>query len=418
MSLVQETTVGAKAPTRRTLTVRLAPGLTLTHIRDSSGPWRIQVLTIDPSQPLTIQVATPGPMGTYARPSEIGRARGALAAINGDFSASPGRPLHPITRGGVVRTTGRQTGAGFGARIRAGIVGVEHAEISARDETTALSFRLAHVNAGRAGRNQVVAYTSYGGRAEKPQARSCWVRLRPVGPRAWAPGRLAMVRRYHVTRQGCTAAPAAVLRKTIVLSSRLRGPGSTILRSMGLGDVIRLRSSTGWTGVLDSIGGAPLLVSEGLNVAPTCSSYLCRQHPRTAIGVRADGKILLVTVDGREARSVGMNLNQLANLLRNLGARYAVNLDGGGGSTMWTSSRGIVNHPSDPYGERPVTSALVVLRGRVRAVRVMGASRLMTQVPVASAAEAATAQSLASADGGSTGGLLDLIAELAQGAAA
>jgi phosphodiester glycosidase len=418
MSLVSQTNVGAKAPGRRAVSVRLAPGLTLTHIRDPAGPWRIQVLTIDPSQPLTIQVATPGPMGTYARPSQIGRARGALAAINGDFSASPGRPLHPITRGGFVRTTGRQAGPGFGAGSRAAIVGVAHPAISARDETTARSFRLAHVNAGAPGRNQVVAFTRYGGRAEKPQARGCWVRLRVFGPRAWAPGRVAMIRRYHVTRTDCTIAPAAVPRKAIVLSSRLTGPGSTILRSIQLGDVIRLRSSTGWTGVLDSIGGAPLLVSGGRNVAPACSSYLCQRHPRTAIGVRADGKILLVTVDGRAARSVGMNLNQLANLMRNLGARYAVNLDGGGGATMWTSSRGIVNNPSDPSGERPVTSAVIVLRGRVRAVGVMGVARPITQVPVASAAEAATAQSLASTDGGSTGGLLDLISELAQGAAA
>jgi hypothetical protein len=77
-----------------------------------------------------------------------------------------------------------------------------------------------------------------------------------------------------------------------------------------------------------------------------------------------------------------------------------------------------VNNPSDPSGERPVTSAVIVLRGRVRAVGVMGVARPITQVPVASAAEAATAQSLASTDGGSTGGLLDLISELAQGAAA
>jgi phosphodiester glycosidase len=419
MSLVQEGGAGATTPTRRAVTTRLAPGLTLTHIHDTAGPWVIQVLTIDPSRPLTIQVATPGPMGTFARPSQIGKAWGALAAINGDFSASPGRPLHSIARGGFIRTTGRQTGPGFGARSRAGIIGVAHPTVSARDETNARTFGLAHVNGGEAGPNQVVAFTSYGGRAERPPARSCWVRLHAFGLRAWAPGRVAMIRRYHVTHRGCTIAPAAVPPNSIVLSSRLTGPGAANLRSMKVGHVLRLRWSTGWPGVLDSIGGAPLLVDEGLNVAPSCSSYLCWQHPRTAIGVRADGKILLVTVDGRQARSVGMNLTQLANLMRSLGARYAVNLDGGGGATMWTSSRGIVNNPSDPSGERAVTSAVLVLRRRVSVGRVAGVARPVGfHLPVVSAAEAATAQGLAAADGGSTGGLLDLIAALGQGAAA
>lgn len=401
--------------------MRLAPGLTLTQIRDTAGPWLIHVLTIDPSRPVSVAVATPGPMGTYARPSRIGRAWGALAAINGDFSASPGRPLHPIARGGFVKTTGRQTGPGFGAEIGGtGIVGVVHPRVWGRDETTGRTFGLAHVNAGEPGPSQVVAFTPYGGRAERPPARACWVRLRGVGRRAWTPGHLAMVRRYRVSARGCTVAAAPVRPRTIVLSSRLTGPGSASLRSMWKGHMVRLRWATGWTGVLDSIGGAPLLVSRGLIVAPSCSSYLCLRHPRTAIGVRADGKILLVSVDGRQTRSAGMTLIQLANLMRGLGARYAVNLDGGGGSTMWTSSRGIVSNPSDPSGERPVTSAVLVLRRRVPAGRTTGAGRpLLTHAPVASSSdsEAAAAQGLAEADAGSTGGLLDLISALAQGAA-
>jgi phosphodiester glycosidase len=419
MSFVPENGAGAATAARRVVTVRLAPGLTLTHIRDSRGPWRIHVLTIDPSRPVTVAVATPGPMGTFARPSQIGRAWGALAAINGDFSAFPGRPLHPIARSGFVKTTGRQIGPGFGTEIAGtAVVGVVHPRVWVRDETTAGTFGLAHVNAGQAGRNSVVAFTPYGGRAERPPARACWVRLRAIGRRAWAPGHVAMIRRYRVSARGCTVAPAPVPARTIVLSSRLTGPGSASLRSMWKGHVVRLRWATGWTGVLDSIGGAPWLVNRGLNVAPTCTSYLCRQHPRTGIGVRADGKILLVTVDGRQARSEGMGLIQFANLMRSLGARFAMNLDGGGGSTMWTSSRGIVSNPSDPSGERPVTSAVLVLRKRLPAGRTTGVARsFVTHVPVVpvSASEAAEAQSLAAADGGSTGGLLDLIEALGQG---
>ena len=70
-------------------TQTLAPGLTLTKITDPAGPWILRVLTIDPSKPPTIDIATAGgEIGSYARTSVIGDTRGALAAINGDFTVS------------------------------------------------------------------------------------------------------------------------------------------------------------------------------------------------------------------------------------------------------------------------------------------------------------------------------------------
>jgi exopolysaccharide biosynthesis protein len=74
--------------------------------------------------------------------------------------------------------------------------------------------------------------------------------------------------------------------------------------------------------------------------------------------------LLLVTVDGRSAASVGMTLVELADFMRTLGAWDALNFDGGGSTTMVIGDR-VVNTPSDRTGEREVGSALFIMkRGR------------------------------------------------------
>ena len=73
-----------------------------------------------------------------------------------------------------------------------------------------------------------------------------------------------------------------------------------------------------------------------------------------------DGKFLMITVDGREPGvSVGMTLQELAEYLLNLGAVDAMNLDGGGSTTMVLDGK-VVNKPSDPTGERKIGDAIVV----------------------------------------------------------
>ncbi len=82
--------------------------------------------------------------------------------------------------------------------------------------------------------------------------------------------------------------------------------------------------------------------------------------PRTAAGITEDGRLLLVTVNGRQpGLSTGMTLEELAGLMLELGARDAVNLDGGGSTTMVIRGR-VFNFPSDG-AERPVTGALVIV---------------------------------------------------------
>ena len=113
------------------------------------------------------------------------------------------------------------------------------------------------------------------------------------------------------------------------------------------------------------LGGGPALVRKGRPVSAADpgtydQGFSLKRHPRTAAGVLADGMLVLVTVDGRRpARSVGMTIAELEGLMIELGSVEAVNLDGGGSTTMVIRGK-VVNSPSDPTGERPVSDALLV----------------------------------------------------------
>ena len=77
-------------------------------------------------------------------------------------------------------------------------------------------------------------------------------------------------------------------------------------------------------------------------------------------GVTRDGRLLLVAVDGRApGYSAGLNFEEEAAVMLALGAVNAVNLDGGGSTTM-TVRGNIVTRPSDATGERPIADAIVV----------------------------------------------------------
>jgi hypothetical protein len=90
-------------------------------------------------------------------------------------------------------------------------------------------------------------------------------------------------------------------------------------------------------------------------------AFVAGRNPRTLAGVRPDGTLLLVTVDGgRPGWSAGMTLYEAARLMRSLGARDALNLDGGSSSTMTVRGE-VVNRPSDRVGERPVSNGLFVM---------------------------------------------------------
>ncbi len=394
------------APPRRTSsTQNLAPGLTLTRI-NTSEPMQIRVLTIDPAKAVSVDLASASStFGSYARPSTIGANHNALAAINGDFTVD-GRPLHPFAEDGFVRTSGLQSGGSFAvSKDETNVyLGPEALQMRGADVTAGTSFAVASSNSGAPGNGEVAAFTPAGGSLEKPPSDACSVRLLSSGKLHWNSGKLGLNKNWTVDVVKCQSAPVT-LGSGMVLSSKLNGAGADTLRSMRRGDTVRLSWNPGWAGVLDMIGGMPLLVSDGAVVAKNdCGTYFCDRNPRTAIGTTADGKILLVVVDGRAPGvSLGMTLVGLAREMTSLGATWAVNLDGGGGSAMWVKGQGLVNRPSDG-SERPVTNALLILPGGDA-----GEPTPVGRVPVLSGSDAADAARLAATDPGSTGGLLEAL---------
>ena len=114
----------------------------------------------------------------------------------------------------------------------------------------------------------------------------------------------------------------------------------------------------------DIIGGVPQLIKNGvIEITWEQEKYSKKdveiKHPRTAVAKLKDGKFLMVTVDGRSAESSGIGLQHLAEILLELGAIDAMNLDGGGSTTMFLDGK-IVNKPSDKEGERKVGDAILV----------------------------------------------------------
>lgn len=115
----------------------------------------------------------------------------------------------------------------------------------------------------------------------------------------------------------------------------------------------------------DIVGGIPQLIKNGKieitwKEEKIGKEFVETRHPRTAVAKLKDGKFLLVAVDGRQPNvSVGMNLYELSEMLLEFGAVEAMNLDGGGSTTMFVKDK-VVNSPSDKTGERPVSDAILV----------------------------------------------------------
>lgn len=121
-----------------------------------------------------------------------------------------------------------------------------------------------------------------------------------------------------------------------------------------------------WRQATSIVGGGPQLIKDGRveitnEAEKIVPAFVKDLHPRTAIAKLKSGQVLLITVDGRQpGESVGMSLTSLADLLIEFGAVEAINLDGGGSTTMVVRNK-LVNKPSDTSGERPVSDAILVL---------------------------------------------------------
>jgi hypothetical protein len=185
-----------------------------------------------------------------------------------------------------------------------------------------------------------------------------------------------VVRDDQVTGVGRAGGGTPIPRDGYVLSGS--GDAATLLRRATRRDAVQvttaLRTSTGAPLLLSEltgvVSGGPRLVDRGRVAVRTKAEgferpglygrFVAARNPRTLAGVKSDGTLLLVTVDGRRpGYSAGMSLTEAARLMQSLGAREAMNLDGGGSTTMVVGGR-VVNRPSDRGGERPVGDGVFV----------------------------------------------------------
>ena len=122
-----------------------------------------------------------------------------------------------------------------------------------------------------------------------------------------------------------------------------------------------VKMSPDWKDVNHILSGGPFLVKDGeiyVDMTAEKLTAIGGRNPRTAIGYTEDNHLILLTADGREGASIGLTLNELANLMKQLGCVNAMNLDGGGSTVMYVNGR-VVNKPA-VQGGIPLSHTLVI----------------------------------------------------------
>lgn len=158
--------------------------------------------------------------------------------------------------------------------------------------------------------------------------------------------------------------------------NRARHQQAAIVIDKGMLELKKWDQSPDWESKLPEANvmlSGPMLVFNHLTETLDTTSFTKARHPRTAIGVKPNGNVVLLTVDGRQENSAGMSLHELCNLMRWLGCSTAINLDGGGSTTLWVAghgANGVVNFPSDNKkwdheGSRKVAN-VILLKQRLK----------------------------------------------------
>ena len=358
------------------------------------GPWRIRLLTVDPRRFSGSLVASYGPdLERRETTSALAAAAGATAATNAGYfvldpaSGAPGDPAGVGLYDGrlLSETVGRRpalvlrsdarasaverlrwTGSVQGPRgRRLALDGIDRVPGLIRNcggTSDDLPTALPRHDVTCTDSAEVVALTPQFG-SRTPSGPGTEVVL-DRGSRVVAVhdvrGVALAVGQRSVQATGNVAddlASVAVVGRRLQVTTAVHGTGHRLLRPRR-GDFV--------------VNGGPELVRDGRVhvtpqrdgfVQPSPSVYYGFSHqrnPRTFAGIDAAGRTLIATVDGRSTSSLGTSIVETAALARALGMRDALNLDGGGSTTMVVGGQ-LVNSPSDAAGERPVGDALLVL---------------------------------------------------------
>ncbi len=341
---------------------RVEPGIEYLHERIGEAPWSIHVVKVDRRRVHFQLVATLAKRHIYGLASVAEQiesvtspASRPVAAINGDFFHIRPGPYQgdPV---GLQIVEGELVSAPTGASFW--VDGDGHpriGEVRAVFRATGpdglnLTFGLNEKRADGA----AVLYTPAIGPATRTSG-GLELTLERDGEGSWLPLRAG--ERYQARITAIDAEGDTTLRPDVMVLSI--GPelaqGLPAL-AVGMTLSLSLEMSPDLTGVPTALGGGPILLRQGKAANWT---HRPERHPRTTIGWN-DERLFLVVVDGRQAGlSVGMNYTELSALMLRLGCTDAMNLDGGGSSTLWLGGR-VMNSPSDGR-QRDVANSLIVV---------------------------------------------------------
>ena len=325
--------------------------------------------------PVVIHVITaPKPTGLYAlKPilsnnSILGRERvtsmekrfsgdATVAGVNGDlFSWTDGHPTGGLIRDGVLDSAPVDTRSTVGIDTD-GTVHVERVRLAGTWQGSGQRRILGINELPRA--NRATLYTRAWGARTPAENAGAQAIIQPLPPTTPNTPLVGTVTQYVTGGNQPIPADGAVL--------VARGSQAGFLAAeapLGAKVTILLTLTPPWANVLQAVGGGPVIVRDGKPVFRSLEGFttdqLAYRHPRTGVGQTADGRVLLVAVDGRQpGYSTGLTNFELALTMMRLGCVTASALDAGGSTTMAFDGK-LLNRPSDPGGERAVAEALTL----------------------------------------------------------
>ena len=357
-------------PAQASQPVPVGPGTSQLSVYQPQGPWAIHVLTVDVAdRNLRIESLLGGGGAQLGRQGVTKMLAGSasdwhtpIAAVNADFFAGTGHnavtiPLgFHVENGELVTFPDAYRTAFF--LTKEGRVGLERFHANAwLSGPNNLLYPITVMNRSPEAA-QVALFTPRFGAEARAEFTTTQVVLTdtvgPFTPDGQVTGKVSYVGigdRIGIPPNGAVLAA--------------NGVAGYALKDLKVGDqlTLKLAIEPKVGEIVQAIGGGPRLVRDGVvsvehRQESFADSFATRRHPRTGIGLRGS-ELLLVTVDGRQpGYSDGMTLTEFAQLFVQLGCQQALNLDGGGSTTMVVRGQ-IVNSPSDG-GERHVANALAL----------------------------------------------------------
>jgi hypothetical protein len=321
---------------------------------DSDGkPIRLSLLTVRTDHPrVRLDYLGPKVIGNTRTTSSYARSGDALAAVNADFFdiSDTGAPLGMgiDRKRGVLHGTRTGWVPELGYQPALWVQGGQPRIGSLRTRVRMSQhprWQLDALNAPLVPKDVIGVYT-------RP-----WGSTSGVSVTDGHQGREVIVEKGRVVRNRWGLSANRTIRGPVLIG---RGDAARRLETLAVGERVALRRVVDPVTPPMAISGDRFVLRDGTRQVTNDSV----RAPRTTVGIDEDrGLLLLLVVDGRQSVSCGATMVQMARLMRQLGAEEALNLDGGGSSTMFTERRdgtmGVLNSPSDG-SEREVANVLGV----------------------------------------------------------